>query len=97
MNFLSFNQKLLKFRSKSNQKTVIKLTCLNCIILLLSVESYVKSLGRPDLLDLLVHPASEDMAMEDVEDLRPSKRKIIFTEVPYAEFLPSTLFACKFH
>ncbi|EXB95112.1 Exosome complex exonuclease [Morus notabilis] len=45
-----------------------------------TIESYVKSLGRPDLLDLLVHPASEDMAMEDVEDLRPSKRKIIFTE-----------------
>lgn len=45
-----------------------------------TIESYVKSLGRSDLLDLLVHPASEDVAMEVVEDLRPSKRKIIYPE-----------------
>jgi len=46
-----------------------------------SVESYVKSLVRPDLLDLLVRPASEDVDMEEVEDLRPSKRKVIYSEV----------------
>lgn len=51
------------------------------IIALSSVESYVRSLSRPDLLDLLVQPASEDVNMEEVEDLRPSKRKIIYTEV----------------
>ncbi|KAH9662275.1 exosome complex exonuclease RRP44 [Citrus sinensis] len=45
-----------------------------------TIESYVKSLGQPNLLDLLVHPASEDVNMEDVEDLRPSKRKVIYTE-----------------
>ncbi|KAL4274431.1 hypothetical protein HN51_057220 [Arachis hypogaea] len=45
-----------------------------------TVESYVKSLDRPDLLDLLVQPSSEDVNMEEVEDLRPSKRKIIYTE-----------------
>ncbi|XP_052196214.1 exosome complex exonuclease RRP44 homolog A [Diospyros lotus] len=45
-----------------------------------TVESYVKSLGQPGLLDLLVHPSSEDVGMEDVEDPRPSKRKIIYTE-----------------
>ncbi|PON82756.1 PIN domain containing protein [Trema orientale] len=45
-----------------------------------TIESYVKSLGRPDLLDLLVHPASEDVSMQEVEDLRPSKRKIIYSE-----------------
>ncbi|KAK9948228.1 hypothetical protein M0R45_003814 [Rubus argutus] len=45
-----------------------------------TVESYVRSLSRPDLLDLLVHPASEDVIMEGVEDLRPSKRKIIYPE-----------------
>ncbi|PON50039.1 PIN domain containing protein [Parasponia andersonii] len=45
-----------------------------------TIESYVKSLGRPDLLDLLVHPTSEDVSMPEVEDLRPSKRKIIYSE-----------------
>ncbi|KAK7856151.1 exosome complex exonuclease rrp44 like protein a [Quercus suber] len=45
-----------------------------------TIESYVKSLDRPDLLDLVVQPSSEDVEMEEVEDLRPSKRKVIFTE-----------------
>ncbi|CAK8561942.1 unnamed protein product [Lathyrus sativus] len=45
-----------------------------------TVESYVKSLDRPDLLDLLVRPSSEDVEMEDVEDHRPSKRKVIYSE-----------------
>lgn len=52
------------------------------LISLVSVETYVKSLNRPDLLDLVVvHPTSEDANMEDVEDLRPSKRKAVYTEV----------------
>ncbi|WVZ10377.1 hypothetical protein V8G54_014907 [Vigna mungo] len=46
----------------------------------LKFESYVKSLDQPDLLDLLVRPASEDVNMEDVEDLKPSKRKVIYSE-----------------
>ncbi|GMP26910.1 hypothetical protein CsSME_00003152 [Camellia sinensis var. sinensis] len=45
-----------------------------------TVESFVKSLGQPGLLDLLVQPHSEDVGMEEVEDLRPSKRKILYTE-----------------
>ncbi|XP_057422449.1 exosome complex exonuclease RRP44 homolog A isoform X2 [Lotus japonicus] len=45
-----------------------------------TVESYVKSLDRTDLLDLLVRPTSEDVDMEEVEDLRPSKRKVIYSE-----------------
>uniref|UniRef100_A0A5B7BSS8 Putative exosome complex exonuclease RRP44 n=1 Tax=Davidia involucrata TaxID=16924 RepID=A0A5B7BSS8_DAVIN len=45
-----------------------------------TVESYVKSLGQPGLLDLLVQPPSEDVGMEEVEDLRPSKRRAIYTE-----------------
>ncbi|KAI5418865.1 exosome complex exonuclease RRP44 homolog A isoform X1 [Lathyrus oleraceus] len=45
-----------------------------------TVESYVKSLDRPDLLDLLVRPSSEDAEMADVEDHRPSKRKVIYSE-----------------
>ncbi|RXH74893.1 hypothetical protein DVH24_029614 [Malus domestica] len=45
-----------------------------------TVESYVRSLSRPELLDLLVQPASEDVKMEDTEDLRPSKRKVIYSE-----------------
>ncbi|GJV20153.1 exosome complex exonuclease RRP44 homolog A [Tanacetum coccineum] len=43
------------------------------------VESYVKSLGQPTLLDLLVQPhASKDM---EIEDLRPSKKKVIYTKI----------------
>ncbi|KAK2975679.1 hypothetical protein RJ640_027782 [Escallonia rubra] len=45
-----------------------------------TVDSYVKSLGQPALLDLLVHPPSEDASMMEVEDLRPSKKKVIYTE-----------------
>ncbi|XP_058098266.1 exosome complex exonuclease RRP44 homolog A [Magnolia sinica] len=45
-----------------------------------TVESYVKSLGEPALLDLVVNPTSEDVSMAEVEDLRPSKRKVIFSE-----------------
>ncbi|XP_042494927.1 exosome complex exonuclease RRP44 homolog A [Macadamia integrifolia] len=45
-----------------------------------TVESYVKSLGQPELLDLLVQPSSEDVAMEEIEDQRPSKKKIIYSE-----------------
>lgn len=56
----------------------------------ISVESYVKSLGQPELLDLIVQPPSEDVSMENVEDLRPSKRKVVYTEV-YLEFL---LYVC---
>lgn len=53
-----------------------------------AVEAYVKSLDRQDLLDLLVRPASEDVDMEEVEDLRPSKRKVIYSEVRL-ETIPS--------
>lgn len=49
----------------------------------LPVESYVKSLEQPGLLDLVVVPTSEDVTMEDVEDLRPTKRKTIYSEVCY--------------
>ncbi|KAK9013098.1 hypothetical protein V6N11_041119 [Hibiscus sabdariffa] len=47
-----------------------------------TIQSYVKSLGQPELLDLLVHPApeSENVVMEEAEDLRPSKRRVIYQE-----------------
>ncbi|KAM0919727.1 hypothetical protein ACQ4PT_007905 [Festuca glaucescens] len=45
-----------------------------------TVESYVRSLAQPGLLDLVVVPTSGDVTMEDVEDLRPSKRKVIYIE-----------------
>lgn len=41
----------------------------------------MRSLGQAALLDLIVQPPSEDTQMEEVEDLRPSKRKVIYTEV----------------
>ncbi|XP_019177343.1 PREDICTED: exosome complex exonuclease RRP44 homolog A isoform X1 [Ipomoea nil] len=44
-----------------------------------TVESYVRSLGQPELLDLIVQPP-EDVNMDDVEDMRPSKRKVIYSE-----------------
>uniref|UniRef100_A0A0E0K8A6 Uncharacterized protein n=1 Tax=Oryza punctata TaxID=4537 RepID=A0A0E0K8A6_ORYPU len=40
-----------------------------------TVESYVRSLAQPGLLDLVVVSTSGDVTMEDVEDLRPSKKK----------------------
>nr|ATB19629.1 putative ATRRP44A [Callitropsis funebris] len=43
-----------------------------------TVEGYVKSLGQPELLDLLVQSSSENDV--EVEDLRPSKKKVIFSE-----------------
>ncbi|KAG4139233.1 hypothetical protein ERO13_D07G178500v2 [Gossypium hirsutum] len=47
-----------------------------------TIQSYVKSLGQPELLDLLVQPASEseDTVMVEVEDLRPSKRQVVYQE-----------------
>lgn len=45
------------------------------------MESYVKSLGQPSLLDLVVQPNSGDVDMVEVEELRPSKRKVIYSEV----------------
>ncbi|KAF5753110.1 putative mitotic control protein dis3 [Tripterygium wilfordii] len=45
-----------------------------------TIESYVKSLGQPNLLDLLVKPVSEDVEMEDADALRPSKRKVLYAE-----------------
>ncbi|KAK9164894.1 hypothetical protein Scep_000085 [Stephania cephalantha] len=45
-----------------------------------TVETYVKSLGQPNLLDLVVQPTSEDISMEEVEVTRPSKRKVIYNE-----------------
>ena len=55
--------------------------CLIDEVFLASVESYVRSLGRPDLLDLVALPTLQDVNMDDVEDLRPSKRKLIYSEV----------------
>ncbi|KAF3593492.1 hypothetical protein DY000_02027924 [Brassica cretica] len=39
-------------------------------------RAYVKSIGQPELLDLLAQPA----AMEDADDSRPSKRKLVDEE-----------------
>lgn len=66
--------------------------------LLVPVESYVKSLGKPDLLDLVVLSSSVDVTMEDVEDLRPSKKKIIYSEVFFFNilFINSAIFLSFF-
>eukprot|EP00249_Psilotum_nudum_P021681 c28202_g1_i1 orf=199-3033(+) len=45
-----------------------------------TVQEYVQSLGQPELLDLVVPSSQSDAKEMEVEDLRPSKRKIIYTE-----------------
>ncbi|XP_078448448.1 ribonuclease II family protein [Wolffia australiana] len=45
-----------------------------------TVESYVRSLGQPELLDLVVVSSSEDVNAMEVEDTRPSKRKAVYSE-----------------
>ncbi|KAG7584150.1 Ribonuclease II/R [Arabidopsis suecica] len=45
-----------------------------------TIEAYVKSIGQPELLDLLAQPTNEDVTMEDADDSRPSKRKLIYQE-----------------
>ncbi|KAG2277881.1 hypothetical protein Bca52824_060436 [Brassica carinata] len=45
-----------------------------------TIEAYVKSIGQPELLDLLAQPTGEDVTMEDAEDSRPSKRKLVYLE-----------------
>lgn len=45
-----------------------------------TVEAYVKSLGQPELLDLLVQSSNGDAVEAEVEDLRPAKKKLIYPE-----------------
>ncbi|XP_075091256.1 exosome complex exonuclease RRP44 homolog A-like isoform X2 [Nicotiana tabacum] len=61
------------------------------------VECYVKSLGQAELLDLIVQPPSEEVNMEDVEDLRPSKRKVIYNEHKPMSEITSGLLRGLFH
>ena len=47
-----------------------------------SVQSFVKSLGKPELLDLVVQTDNDNNTTHmDVEELRPSKKKLIYEEV----------------
>jgi exosome complex exonuclease DIS3/RRP44 len=62
-----------------------------------TVESYVRSLGQPALLDLLVQPPSEDTRMEDADDSRPSKRKVIYNEHKPMSEITSGLLRGIFH
>ncbi|KAG2323305.1 hypothetical protein Bca4012_058794 [Brassica carinata] len=45
-----------------------------------TIEAYVRSIGQPELLDLLAQPSAEDVTMEDADDSRPSKRKLVYLE-----------------
>ena len=46
------------------------------------MQSFVKSLGKPELLDLVVQTDNDSNTTHmDVEDLRPSKKKLIYEEV----------------
>ncbi|KAI5066926.1 hypothetical protein GOP47_0017454 [Adiantum capillus-veneris] len=45
-----------------------------------TVQTYVESLGQPELLDLVSQVADGDVADMEVEDLRPSKKKVIYPE-----------------
>lgn len=45
-----------------------------------TVQSYVQSLGKPELLDLVIQPTGNESTSMEVDDLRPSKRKVIYSE-----------------
>ncbi|EFJ15219.1 hypothetical protein SELMODRAFT_180518 [Selaginella moellendorffii] len=45
-----------------------------------SVDHFVQSLGKPELLDLVARSESENATPMEIEDSRPSKRKIIYSE-----------------
>lgn len=62
-----------------------------------TVDSFVKSLGKPELLDLIVQPPAADVSMEDAEDLRPSKRKALYTEHKPMSEITSGLLRGIFH
>ncbi|KAL2609132.1 hypothetical protein R1flu_027705 [Riccia fluitans] len=50
-------------------------------IVALSVHEYVQTLGNAELLDLIIRTGSEEaQTTGDAEDLRPSKRKVIYPE-----------------
>ena len=50
-----------------------------------AVDSYVQTLGKPELLDLVAR--SEAMDVDGVEDLRPTKKAVVYGEVRLAEVL----------
>ncbi|KAJ7555172.1 hypothetical protein O6H91_05G024900 [Diphasiastrum complanatum] len=45
-----------------------------------TVQAYVQALGKPELLDLVARSQVENVFKHDVEDLRPSKRKVVYAE-----------------
>ncbi|KAH7283674.1 hypothetical protein KP509_34G018800 [Ceratopteris richardii] len=45
-----------------------------------TVQSYVESLGRPELFDLVAQVCDSSLAEMDIEDSRPSKKKLIYPE-----------------
>jgi hypothetical protein len=54
-----------------------------------AVDSYVQSLGKPELLDLVAR--SDAMDVDGVEDLRPNKKAVVYGEVLLCPFQRSLL------
>ena len=61
------------------------------------MQSFVKSLGKAELLDLVVQTNDDSSATRIyVEDLRPSKKKMIYEEVDLGLVLKEILiYPCK--
>lgn len=49
-----------------------------------AVDSYVQTLGKPELLDLVAR--SDAMDVDGVEDLRPNKKAVVYGEVHLCHF-----------
>lgn len=45
------------------------------------VQSYVQTLGKPELLDLVARSDAMDIDKDGTEDLRPSKKSVVYGEV----------------
>ena len=46
-----------------------------------AVQSYVQTLGKPELLDLVARSDAMDIDKDATEDLRPSKKSVVYGEV----------------
>lgn len=50
-------------------------------MVILAVQAYVQTLELPELLDLVVRSDAMDIDKNEAEDLRPSKKAVVYAEV----------------
>ncbi|KAI0498727.1 hypothetical protein KFK09_019619 [Dendrobium nobile] len=66
-------------------------------IFLFLVESYVRSLQQPNLLDLIAIPTNLNILKGELNDLRLSKREVIYPEHKLASVITSGLLHVLYH